>query len=797
MPGKITSLHNRVMIVDDNEEMLHLYGRLLAQEGFEVLTATTGEDCLKQIESVCPDIFLLDVVLPDWNGIDLVREIKACPEFASSMIILMSAILTDSDIRTTAMEAGALDYLTRPVPFKELLAKLKSFIKVMDFQQSLMTLGNNLDQMVTERTTELENTVKALNRSNEQVNRIALQQMKLFEASPIGIVIVADRIYTSVNNKACEILGYSKEELLGSKTSIIYPSQEAFEQFASAVNPTLLSGKIAVTENVFIRKDGTKIIVKSTGNIIDKSDYSAGTVWFFEDVTAQRHDEAMLRKLSQAVEQSPVSIEITDLAGNIEYINPKFIELTGYSIAELLGRNPSILKSGQTPPANYEKLWDTITAGNIWEGEFCNKRKDGSLYWEQAKISPINDKNGAITNYLAVKEDITEKKDLTEQLIHSQKMESIGQLAGGLAHDLNNILTVINGHAALMALQNEDDSEMLQNIREIHNSVSRASYLTRSLLTYSRKQEIDRKDQCLNRLIETFGKFVSRAIRDNIRFTLSLMNEPLIVSVDTVQLEQVLLNLVMNAQDAMPDGGEISIATSPVIIHVKKSPLLKEQLQAGQYALITFSDTGQGMDEATGHKIFDPFFTTKEVGKGTGLGLSVVMGIIKSHGGFIDLESEPGKGSVFSIHLPLLPAHTPESAAAIRDDRLQRGGGVILLAEDDDLSLLMMKELLTRAGYKVITAIDGADAVDKFKAHKDEIGLVISDVVMPIKSGSEAFQEIKKIDGGMKCIFVSGHDYELIHNTGKDINIELLLKPILPHELLQRVSKAIRPVDTL
>jgi len=211
MAGKIASLHNRIMVVDDNEDTLYLYKRLLMQEGFEVFTATTGADCLKQIESVCPDIFILDVVLPDCDGIDLLRDIKECPEFAGSMIILLSSMKTDSESRTAGMEAGALDYMSRPVPFKELLAKLKSFIKVMDYQQSLLAFSDRLDQMVTERTLELSDTVKALNHANAQLNKIALQQMKLFDASPLGIAFVYDRMYISLNNKACEMLGYSNE----------------------------------------------------------------------------------------------------------------------------------------------------------------------------------------------------------------------------------------------------------------------------------------------------------------------------------------------------------------------------------------------------------------------------------------------------------------------------------------------------------------------------------------------------------------------------------------------------------
>ena len=374
--------------------------------------------------------------------------------------------------------------------------------------------------------------------------------------------------------------------------------------------------------------------------------------------------------------------------------------------------------------------------------ENCIQKKDGRLAWVTTYGSPILNSDGVLLGYRGSDTDITEKKSTIEQLIHSQKMESIGQLAGGLAHDLNNILSVVSGYTALAQLGMDKEQKQFSYLDEVIRATSRAASLTHSLLAYSRKQEMDQQRQNLNLLITTVGSFISRIIRDNIVFTLSLAAEPLGVNVDTVQIEQVLLNLATNARDAMPDGGTFTIATA--------DGSMDEQFIAthgygtvGRYAIITVTDSGHGMDQETKRKVFNPFFTTKEIGKGTGLGLAMVLGIIKQHGGFIDLRSEPGRGSVFQLYLPLVDSGESAAEPAEKHIQMDTGSGTILVAEDDEDTRNAVAEFLTRAGYTVITAMDGQDAVEKFAARKEEIELVISDVVMPRMSGKAASEEIR------------------------------------------------------
>ena len=649
------------------------------------------------------------------------------------------------------------------------------------------SIGSHIILLALEDITERKQAEAELKESNIRFDQLAEQ------SGTVVWEVNAHGLYTYISHVSEAIMGYLPNEIVGCTHFYdLHPEsgREAFKEAARAVFKR--KGQFSNFENRVQAKDGHIVWVSTNGiPILDDAGTLLGYRGSDTDITAQKLAEVEMRKLTQAVMQSPISIVITDTHGVIEFINPKFTEHTGYSFEEAVGQNPRIMKSGKTLPETYNNLWSAITAGKTWEGEFCNKKKDGSLFYEHATISALRDDNGTITHYLAVKEDITEKKSVMAQLIHSQKMETIGQLAGGLAHDLNNILCVVNGYTALAQYEIDEDHKVFNYLSEITRASSRAASLTHSLLAYSRKQEMIQQRQNLNLLIETVGSFINRIIRDNITFTLSLQADPLSVNVDTVQMEQVLLNLASNARDAMPDGGVFNIATSTGCIDAQFIAS-HGYGELGRYAIITTTDTGTGMDAKTMLKVFDPFFTTKEVGKGTGLGLAMVMGIIKQHGGFIDLQSEPGKGSVFQLFLPLVDSE--EIAAEPEEQVYQRENvsGTILVAEDDADTRSALEEFLTRAGYTVITAIDGQDAVEKFAARKDEIELVISDVVMPRKSGKAAYDEIRKMSESVKFIFVSGHSSDVILREGEfGADVEIIAKPIMPFELLRQIREII------
>ncbi len=509
-----------------------------------------------------------------------------------------------------------------------------------------------------------------------------------------------------------------------------------------------------------------------------------------ETLARRKKAEDELLKLSLAVEQSPVSIIITDLDGNIEFINPKFCEITGYSTEEVIGRNPRILKSGETPPEEYERLWAAITTGKVWHGEFHNKRKNGKLFWESATISPVKNREGTISHYMAIKEDITETKRLEEQLLHSQKMEAVGSLAGGIAHDFNNILTAIMGYSSILKIRMPKGDPLLTNVIQIQAAAERAAGLTRSLLAFSRKQQIDTKVVDLNAVVNGIRNMLSRLIREDIELRIVPAEEGLPVLADVGQLEQVLLNLTTNACDAMAIGGSITITTGVAELEEELRDA-EGIVEPGRYALLTFADTGAGMEEGVRQRMFDPFFTTKEVGKGTGLGLAICYGIIMQHGGYIECRSEPEKGAAFRIYLPLVEtiANHIEPSETLP---LTWGSETILVAEDDPGTMGVTTEILTEFGYTVIPAGDGEEAVAVYRDHWREIGLCLLDVVMPKKRGCQVFEDLRRINPVVKVLFMSGYqeDVSLRNHIISKGNC-FIAKPMRAHELLQKVREAL------
>jgi two-component system NtrC family sensor kinase len=495
-----------------------------------------------------------------------------------------------------------------------------------------------------------------------------------------------------------------------------------------------------------------------------------------------------ISRLQYSLEQVPLSIVMTDLSGTIEYVNQRLADLTGYSIAELIGNKPSIFKSNLNNPDVYVDLWQTITSGNVWKGEFCNKKKNGDLYYESVIIAPIKNLNGLITNYLAIKDDITEKKSLENQLLHSQKLEAIGQLAGGIAHDFNNILTGIIGFGSLMQMKMEKDDPLIDHLNHILSGAEKAATLTKGLLTFSRKQVIKPQPVELNDVIEKIGRFIKPIIGEQINLITSFEHQSLTVVADAGQIDQVLINLVTNARDSMPSGGTLTVATKSIVIN---EDFVKEFGfgEIGDYACISVTDTGVGMNESTRIKMFEPFFTTKEVGKGTGLGMSIVYGIVKQHMGFINVDSKLGVGTTFKIYIPLAKGVT---IVKTNEDVILTGNcsETILVADDDETIRMFAEKVLSSYGYTVILAKDGVDAVQKFIENAESVDLVLLDVIMPNLNGIKANEYIKKCRPDIKIIFMSGYNMEFLESHGiQEVSNEYIEKPFTPNKLVRLIQE--------
>lgn len=510
------------------------------------------------------------------------------------------------------------------------------------------------------------------------------------------------------------------------------------------------------------------------------------------DITERKQTEENLRLQSAALQAAASAIVITDRTGSIKWVNPAFATLTGYSVEEVIGKNPrELLKSGVHDQLLYKELWETLRAGEVWRGEMVNRRKDGTHYPEGQTITPVKNEQGEITHFIAIKRDLTEQRKMEAQLQHAQKMESIGTLAGGIAHDFNNILTAISGYGTLALMKMEEDNQQRQFIERMLEASDRAAHLTRDLLLFSRKQAVNKKPVELNQVVAKVENFLQRVIGEDISCRTNLHAGALMVLADDYQLEQVLTNLATNARDAMPHGGTLTVTTEEILQN-------NEFISAhgfgkpGAYALITVSDTGFGMDEATQQRIFEPFFTTKEIGKGTGLGLAVSYGIITQHDGYINVYSEPGAGTTFRVYLPLISLESEGERDLLPEESLVGGTETILLAEDDEFVRNMTTRVLTEFGYKVITAVDGEEAVQLFAEFGEKIDLLLFDLIMPKQNGKEALDAIRKVRPGIKVIFSSGYAPETIRKKVSNAEgTHLIVKPVSPPELLRKVRRVL------
>ncbi len=545
-----------------------------------------------------------------------------------------------------------------------------------------------------------------------------------------------------------------------------------------------LYGTDAISHDTLDFKDG-RVFGRSSYPLMDETEV-AGRIWIFRDVTEAKRAEDELQKMFLAVEQSPVSVVITDPSGNIEYVNPKFTQITGYSLAEVKGRNPRVLKSGETTPEEYRVLWETIAAGREWRGVFRNRRKDGTFFWESASISPVRDASGAITRFIGVKEDITAQRAMEDQLRQAQKMESVGRLAGGVAHDFNNMLEVIIGHAELAMSNAEESSTLHENLQEILKAAERSAGFTRQLLAFARKQQVSPEVLDLNAVVAGMLSMLRRLVGEHIEIVWEPGDGLRPIRMDPSQVDQIMANLTLNARDSIAGAGRVTIATSNLDIDEHTCGDYPG-CAPGEYVVLKVNDDGEGIDRSMLDNIFEPFFTTKEIGRGTGLGLATVYGIVKQNGGCITVASAPGEGATFKICLPRTYARGEARVEKTVKGDL-RGAETVLLVEDEETVLLLAKAILTRFGYRVLSARSPGIAlalVEKFEA---PIHLVITDVVMPEMNGKVLMEQVEKLRPGIKCLFMSGYTADVMaHYDVLEEGVNFLQKPFSVDALAGKV----------
>jgi PAS domain S-box-containing protein len=507
-----------------------------------------------------------------------------------------------------------------------------------------------------------------------------------------------------------------------------------------------------------------------------------------QDITERKRAEVGLHRLEAAVWQAAEAVYITDVRGNIEFVNPAFERITGYRPDEVLGRNPRILKSGHQDAAFYRGLWETILAGRAWSGVFVNRRKDGSLYHEAGSISPVKDENGRILHFVAVKNDVTREVELEQNLRQAQKMEAVGRLAGGIAHDFNNLLTVINGYCELLLARKPDADPERESLASIRQAGQRAAELTQQLLAFSRKQIVQVQSVGINAAIAEVLALVRPLIGENIRLTERLSPTAGSVLADRTQLDQVLMNLVLNARDAMPAGGSITIECAEAEVGAAEAERL--QIAPGAYLRIEVSDTGVGIDAATRAHLFEPFYTTKAAGRGTGLGLATAYAIIGQCHGSITVESTPGHGSTFRILLPRSAAGPAGDEPAERAAVTGPATATILVVEDDSAVRELAASVLALPGYEILLAANAEQAEAIANDRRGPIDLLLTDVVMPGVDGNALATRLSARRAGMRVLFMSGYDRNMIAPEGiLAQGVHYIGKPFTPEQLRSRVRE--------
>jgi PAS domain S-box-containing protein len=493
-------------------------------------------------------------------------------------------------------------------------------------------------------------------------------------------------------------------------------------------------------------------------------------------------------KFSKAFRSGPTLMAISTIKdGRFIDVNDAFLRTFGYEKEEVLGRTSTELGIWADPEER-NKTTDSLSKSRRINNEeivFCKKTgEELTMLWSVEVI----DIEGRLC-MLVVAQDITDRKKLEARLLQAQKMESIGQLAGGIAHDFNNILTAIIGYAHILKIKMEEGDPLKSNIDHILTSSQRAANLVRSLLAFSRQQISNPVPVNLNEIIEDLVKMLLRILGEHVELKLALSGD-LTVMADRVQMEQVIINLCTNARDSMPDGGTLTIRTGDIRLE-KEFTELYGYGTPGEYAFISVSDTGTGIDEKMKDRIFEPFFTTKEVGKGTGLGLSIVYGIIKQHNGYISCFSDVGKGTTFTAYLPMIKSAVEESTAEEIPDS-GNATETVLLAEDEEDVRKLTSQVLSEAGYKVIVAVDGEDAVDKFISNRDRVDILLLDVIMPGMNGQDVYNKAKEMKPDIKALLFSGYPADfiqkkiIVHN-----GLQLVSKPLPPGELLKKIREAL------
>ncbi|MGD9874486.1 MAG: response regulator [Kiritimatiellia bacterium] len=677
------------------------------------------------------------------------------------------------------------------LPLRSTRGNLLGILAIMhrDTIQDMGLIPILLQVFATRAASEIERE-QATNKLWQSEERYRSLTDDVMGSSSIGTLIVDANNRVAWSNKAFfrllnlpvgDLTGHPKREILETLLKKI----DAPEVFEEAVAQSYRSGMPLEPVEIHLPDEdkSRERWIRHWNQVIGSGLYMGGRIEHYADITAQMRAEQGRRHLEMAIEQAAEIFLITDTQGIVQYANPAFETVTGYSRSEILGRTLSALKSYEHDDGFYQKIWAMLAEGIVWSGHITHRKKDGRDYKAEMVISPVRDSGGRIINYVAVSRDVTHEMELEAQFRQAQKMESIGRLAGGVAHDFNNLLTSIIGFAKLVQDELPAGSPAVEDVQEIISAGDRAAALTKKLLAISRKETMQLQAMDLNQVIRGIQNLLQRTLGEDIEITLNLSGMPTVIMADSGMLEQVIMNLAVNSRDAMPRGGKIILSTRPV--HLDHSFIgTGGHVQGGDFILFSIKDTGTGISPEIQKFMFEPFFTTKPKGKGTGLGLATVYGIVRQLKGHIDIESRVGEGAEIRIYFPASAKDSAARAAAGETAPARGGTETILLVEDEDPVRVLSGRILRSLGYHVLDAANAEKALQIGRSFGDKIHLVLSDIVMPGMNGPQMIEELRKIRTDFKTMYCSGFaDDRTLEYGLKNQSAVILAKPFTAPQL--------------
>ncbi len=638
---------------------------------------------------------------------------------------------------------------------------------------------------------ELEMQNEELRRAHEELEVSRARYFDLYDVAPVGYLRL-DRqgVVLESNLTVSDLLGIERGELNGKPvTQFILPADQ--DTFYHHRRVLLETGRRCECELRLARADGEPVWVSVDSALGTERD--GQRVWraAISDVGARKRAEQQLVVQSAALSSTASAMVITDPAGAIEWSNPAFSDLSGYGGDEAIGMTLQELADPDVHPTGfYREVLETLVTAPVWRGEVTIRRRDGSSCVEDQTITPVRDADEGIAHFVVVERDLTEERKLQERIVQAEKMEMVGRLAGGVAHDFNNLLTVINGTADLVLGRLPAGQPLRRDLEDIREAGERAALLTRQLLAVGRQQILRREAIDLNALVERDREMLRSLLGEQLELVVTLASGVGTVRADRRQIEQALLNLVLNARDATPDGGTVTIETRSVRLgesDTKGDPTLRP----GRYVMLAVSDTGVGIARPMLEKIFEPFFSTKAPGSGTGMGLAMVDGLVRQSGGSVSVESEPGAGATFTILLPSDEEPKRPDPSTQRNEPLQ-GTETVLIVEDELAVAHLAARILGSAGYSVLEANTGEDALRLLKTTAEPVDLLLTDVVLPGMSGPELAVEVRTLRPEIQILFTSGYtDDTALRDGVLEDRAQFLPKPYSIHDLSRKVREVL------